>query len=115
VTGVNPVRDEGNPIVRAAQAPFDAGLGQFHRDISDADAAYRDTVAKLDRDTAARDTPATVHSGQSDFDYDNPIADRPQPRPAWGTPAPQPKQPQAQRPTRRDDTDDDYAPETWLR
>jgi hypothetical protein len=132
----NPVLDESNPLVRATQAPFDAGMGQFHRDINDAQAAYQETVAELDKKIAEREEglrarqPKPAEESTPDWDYDNPLPDTPaRPRPAptrrpstpdWDYENPLSDNAPRHRPpptrlTRRPVEDADEEPDSWLR
>ena len=93
--------DETDPVVRAIQAPFEANMGDFYRRVNDANTAYQEEIAKLEKEKAEREEElARIQAGETEesepkrperpsreFDYDSPLAsERAEPRRWPGTP-----------------------------
>lgn len=111
--------DETDPVVRAIQAPFEANLGQFYRQVKDANAAYHEEADKIEAESAKLDEEReAILSGRKkdgeqekkpakqaqEFDYDSPLASGQQEQRRWpGTPQSAPSAPVRQESTSDDD------------
>lgn len=94
--------DETDPVVRAIQAPFEANMGQFYRQVKDANATYHEEADKIEAESAKIDEAreeffARKREGEQEkkqparpaqeFDYDSPLAAGQQEERRWpGTP-----------------------------
>jgi hypothetical protein len=81
--------DETDPVVRAIQAPFETNMGQFYRQVNDANAVYHEEADKIEAESAKLDEEREeILSGRKkdgeqekkpakqaqEFDYDSPLA-----------------------------------------
>lgn len=80
--------DETDPVVRAIQAPFEANLGEFYRNIKDANAAYHEEADKIEEESAKlKEEQERILAGKAqqpeaespakrsaEFDYESPLA-----------------------------------------